>query len=310
MENKKTHNITPQIEKLISSYVNSLDISISSKTTYTTSLKVFYEWFLGNYQRSKQTVQKKHIILFKRVMFNKKRSEYSVSLYMSSLRGFFNWMIKAKKITENPMEGIKKERTKKEFRRKPLNINQVKQLLHSFDKTDISELRDYIMVYLMITLGLRRIELVRMNVSDFSDNELYIQGKFEKSKNECLLVGGSVKAELTNYISTLKKATPTTPMFSSYSNRNKNTRISFSHISAMVKAHLRKVGINDPQITCHSLRHTCAVLLLTEGNNIYATQVQLRHSSVDITRCYTHFIEKQHALKVNSAIMDNLFTAP
>ena len=75
-----------------------------------------------------------------------------------------------------------------------------------------------------------------------------------------------------------------------------------------VKKYMKKVGLNDRYYTCHSLRHTAAVLSLKAGASIYDVQQMLGHKSIDTTRIYLRAIDAEKMLD-NPAIrcLDKLF---
>jgi integrase len=67
--------------------------------------------------------------------------------------------------------------------------------------------------------------------------------------------------------------------------------------SGIAKKYLREIGIDNPKITAHSLRHTTAATLIAAGWGIYDVQLYLGHSSPAITEIYTRMAEEQKRLK-------------
>ncbi len=63
--------------------------------------------------------------------------------------------------------------------------------------------------------------------------------------------------------------------------------------------HLRIIGINDPKITVHSLRHTCGCLLVEMGTDIEIIKDLLGHSDSSTTRIYIDMAQKRRLLKEN-----------
>jgi integrase len=55
---------------------------------------------------------------------------------------------------------------------------------------------------------------------------------------------------------------------------------------------LKEIGIDDPRLTLHSLRHTAATLNILRGGSIESTQALLRHAHIETTKIYLHQIER------------------
>ena len=70
-------------------------------------------------------------------------------------------------------------------------------------------------------------------------------------------------------------------------------------ISQIVKMRLRIIGINDPKITAHSLRHTCGSLLVEMGTDIEIIKDLLGHSDSSTTRIYVDMAQKRRLLREN-----------
>lgn len=262
--------------------------------SYKYTLTVFFKWFESNPKRKGLLPVRKNIISFKYYMKDKKKlSANTLDLFHTTLKKFFDWMIRNGNMQSNPMDQIKRDQKSKDFMIERLDTYQSKNLLSSFDKTKLSELRDYTMVVIMLTMGLRRIEIVRMNVEDLENYKIKVQGKGQLFKNQSLELSDIAYDAIHDYLSMRKEIAPTDPMFVSLSDRSKNKRISPCHISQMVKAHLVTIGINNPKISCHSLRHTCAYDILSRTKDENIVQSQLRHASINTTHRYTHGLEQQ-----------------
>lgn len=85
------------------------------------------------------------------------------------------------------------------------------------------------------------------------------------------------------------------PLFSNHSYISHDSPIHEEFISHMVKKYLRKIGIDSPRITAHSLRHTAAVLALDAGAGLYEVQQMLGHRDVRMTSLYLMSAAREHA---------------
>ena len=76
----------------------------------------------------------------------------------------------------------------------------------------------------------------------------------------------------------------------------------------MAKEGLRAIGLNCPEFTAHSLRHTCAETILRAGGTIQDAQGVLRHASSVTTQIYIQSLTEETRLK-NPAerLIDSMF---
>ena len=73
----------------------------------------------------------------------------------------------------------------------------------------------------------------------------------------------------------------------------KHTKIEVSTIRKFIKQAYKDAGIDNDTYSVHTLRHTCATLLFKSGNDIKLIQELLGHSTVEVTKIYTHLYDKE-----------------
>ena len=152
--------------------------------------------------------------------------------------------------------------------------------------------RLYAMYLLAVNAGLRTIEISRANIKDLETKGgktyLYIWGKGHSAPDQKKPIAAEVKAAIDDYIAARTDApTGSSPLFVSTGNRSKGKRIASTTISTMLKRAMQDAGFDSDRITAHSLRHsTAANVMELTGNNIYAAQQYLRHSSPKTTEVY------------------------
>ena len=74
-------------------------------------------------------------------------------------------------------------------------------------------------------------------------------------------------------------------------------RILKATISGIVKARLRSIGIDDPKISAHSLRHTCGSLMVEEGMSVETIQDMLGHNDPSTTQIYIDMARQKRLLE-------------
>lgn len=73
---------------------------------------------------------------------------------------------------------------------------------------------------------------------------------------------------------------------------NRNRKLGRNTIKQIVKRAYTKAGLDPDSYSVHTLRHTCATLLLKNGTDIKIIQEILGHSRVETTQIYTHIYNK------------------
>ncbi len=74
---------------------------------------------------------------------------------------------------------------------------------------------------------------------------------------------------------------------------NKRTKINTSTIRRFIKKAYIEAGIDNTTYSVHTLRHTCVTLMFKNGTDIKTIQEILGHSTVDVTKIYTHLYDKE-----------------
>lgn len=286
------------IDNYLDPFLKSLDIKQSSKNTYRRQLKEFFIWLNKN-NKSRSKIEKPtrdHILEYKNYLRDKQMlASLTVSAYITAVRRYFEWL-EAIKVYPNIAKGIKGLKRKRGFRKDALNLDLVRKLLSSIDRSNITGLRDYAMLNLMIRTGLRTIEITRASREDISgqggEYVLWIHGKGRDSKDEMVLLTESTLQPIRDYLIARKKVRDEDPIFASHSTKNYGKRLTTRSISRIVKERLKAIGLNDSRLTAHSLRHTAITLSLLAGATPQEARAMARHSDINTTLIYAHNINR------------------
>lgn len=182
------------------------------------------------------------------------------------------------------------------FKKDYLTSSQVCKMLNAIDRSTLKGLRDYAILSLMVTTGLRTIEIKRANIEDLRTvadfTALFVQGKGHLEKTDYVKVEGPIEDSIRAYLSARGKIVDTEPLFASIANRNGGGRMTTRSISRIVKENMIKAGLKSERLTAHSLRHTTATLNLLNGGTPEETMQLLRHSNLNTTLIYSHALER------------------
>lgn len=293
------------LSKLIDEFLEYLEIERNcSKLTirdYRHYLKTFLAWLSSTLPGKTHedldlaTIRKYRVYLANRV------DEKGLSLkritqnyYIIALRSFLRYLIKNDYKT---LEPSKIDLPKAESRSlKFLERDQVERLIASTDTMKEDGLRDRAILELLFSSGLRVSELVGLNHAavNIDRREFGVIGKGRKSR--IVFISDRAADAMKNY---LQARTDTfKPLFIRYSgkviedNGGEKMRLTARSIERIVKKYVRIARI-PVDATVHTLRHSFATDLLTNGADIRSVQEMLGHKNIATTQIYTHVTNKQ-----------------
>lgn len=277
-------------QSLADSFLLFLDAKPKTVETYTRALRQFFKYLStsGTTRPGRQDV-----IAYKSFLLQTCKPS-TVSGYLTAVKALFSWT-EQEHIYPNIAAHVKGAKLDRNFKKDYLTASQTKTVLKSIDATTQLGTRDYALLCLMVTCGLRTIEVVRADVSDLralgNDTVLYVQGKGHDEKTDFVKVPPQVEAALRAYLTT-REAADGEPLFTSTSNNSKGQRMTTRSISGIVKHYLVSSGFNSDRLTAHSLRHTAVTLSLLSGRSLDETQQFARHSNIATTQIYNHALER------------------
>lgn len=285
-----TYNSMPAPRDMLNEFVSFIDIKPASASTYRKAIKQFFEYV----EMHGITAPTRETVIDWREDMKESHSASTVQTYMIAVRRFFQWASNAGYYS-NIADGVKGVKVSRSHKRDYLTQQQAKHLLSNIDQTTSTGKRDFAIVALMISCGLRDIEVARANICDLKAKGgrtvLYIQGKGRDDRDEFITVPAPTEEAIRRYLSTRSEAKGNEPLFISESRRCKGARLSTRTISGIVKEELRGAGFNSDRLTAHSLRHTAATLALLNGCDIRQVQQFLRHASINTTEIYSHDLD-------------------
>ncbi len=199
-----------------------------------------------------------------------------------NLSAFFNWAIKQDILPKNPlvMQGISKKRDDGNI--KPIEIENIKLLLSSWDKSTYTGLRNYTMVLVMLDTGIRTSELRRLKDSDFDTiaKQITISKYISKTrKNRVAYLSDSTARQLNKFIR-VKPTEWSELMFPT----NEGNEMTSHCLCREFDKQCKKIGI---KVTPYQLRHTFASYFVANGGNLFTLQDLMGHSDIRMTRRYT-----------------------
>ncbi len=290
----------PSWESLIDDYLAfiSVEKGLSSTTleAYSRDLLEFMEFALENKLSSPKKIAAGHVIRWLKKLRTAGISPVSATRKLSSLRGFFRYLVLEGIIPASPTSVINNPRTGKTLPT-VLSVDEVERILKEARGPEPLGIRDRAMLECLYSCGLRATEAVNllMNQIDLAAGFLRITGK--GSKERVVPLGGEASSWLETYI---KKARPLLLKRhnSYYCFIGRGGRpISRQRLWQIIKAYAQKAGIKQA-VYPHVMRHSFATHLLEGGADLRAVQMLLGHSDISTTQIYTH-LDMSHLRRVH-----------
>lgn len=282
----------PLSEELYLRFVHFIDAKEKTIATYTRALKQMFKYFRENDIRQPQ---REDILSYRDSLKASGHKPTTIQNYITASRLFFAWT-EQERIYPNVAAHIKGAKLDKSHKKDYLTTRQVKTVLADVDRSTPQGIRDYAIMCLMITGGLRTIEVSRADVGDLrtvgDDTALFIQGKGRDEKTDYIKLSAPVEAAIREYLKIRGEVEPTAPLFASMSNNSKGERMTTRSISGIAKACMVEAGYNSERLTAHSLRHTAVTLSLLSGRNLEEVQQFARHANIQTTLIYSHALDQ------------------
>lgn len=251
--------------------------------SYILDIIKFYEWNNNSditYMSKKQILE---YILYLRSYLNEK----SINRHISSLKGFYLYLVDNNIIRESPLEEIYSLKTKKTLP-KYLSVEEVDRLLNINLKTPF-DYRNKAMLEVMYATGLRVSELVGLCFSniDFGNSLIRVNGKGKKER--IVPLGEIAQYYLKIYINDYRSKLLNKNNYDLIFLNNHGKPISRQGFNFILNNIRKEVKI-DKDITPHTLRHSFATHLLERGADIRSIQEMLGHENISTTNIYTYVV--------------------
>lgn len=201
---------------------------------------------------------------------------------LSAIKSFYKYLtVRTKQLQENPVAEMEYPKIRKSLP-KYLTLEQSAALLQAVSGPNAK--RDYAIIMLFLNCGIRRSELVGLNLTDIYEDRIRVVGKGNKER--IVYFGTPCRKALDAYLIERNKKilTDNRALFGS---RNGN-RISVEAVHRLVKKALLQAGLDATQFSAHKLRHTAATMMLSGGVDVKTVQEVLGHENLNTTQIYTH----------------------
>ncbi len=228
---------------------------------------------------------------------------------LSALRGFFKYMVQGVSLLAVDPTAKVDSAKNAQVLPKHLTADEAVTLLKNIQSDFYS--RDFCMIVLFLSCGMRLAELVKINISDIKDDTIILQGKGNKERTAYLTP--ICTSALKDYILDRAKISkiPDTDKDTLFVSKRTGKRLSPRRIEQIVERALQSAGLSGKGFSPHKLRHTAATLLYQTGDvDILELKELLGHANVATTQIYTHLNTASLRKAVNASPLSKMKIEP
>lgn len=256
----------------------------SATVSYYRNVLTYFSEFTGNVDVTDLTLQRcREYYLF---LAEDDINSVSVQSYVRGLRAFLRWLYDSEYINQNICAKFKLPKAT----RKVIDIlteEEIRALFDSIPGDNVHNVRNRLIVALMLDCGLRLHEVVTLTVSSVHVKDRYIivqQGKGDKQR--VVPFGNFTHKLIERYLKLSSDMLPREALIIKVSGIEIYEAITDTTIKQLFRKLKTRTGIQ--RLKPHLLRHTFATRYLENGGNIYTLQAILGHTSLEMVKRYLH----------------------
>lgn len=256
--------------------------SIETIDSYEEDLVEFMD-FLSRENLELLDVKYDDVRFFLMELDKKHNKASTVSRKLSSLRGFYKFLMNNDYTSNNPFSLIKTPRKEKRLPRF-FYYNELEEMFNSIDISTALGQRNRLILEVLYASGVRVSELVNIKLKDINDEEIKVLGKGNKER--ITRIGDYAREILDLYLSDGYKELNKKNSEFLFLNKD-GGKLTTRGIRYILDEIIKNTNVKK-KISPHMLRHSFATHLLNEGCDILSVQELLGHESLTATAIYTH----------------------
>lgn len=276
---KTTHDKLDELLRQYETHLKETDRGGSIRS-YLGDVRRFAGWMNGQYGVfNPAAISSLDLVQYRQDLQNDRKAPATINRALTSLKLFFNWLVKNGAIKVNPAEDVKSVAEGSRLAPKWLDRNQQAALIRTIRESGST--RDEAIIGIMLHVGLRVSEVCALRREDLQIGErvgkvIIRQGKGNKYRETPL--NKTIRKVLARWL----KENPEGPLFPS---QRKGNPITSNGIYKLLTEYACRVKLRE--VTPHTLRHTFCKNAIDRGIPIDQVAVMAGHSSLDVTKRYT-----------------------
>lgn len=280
-----------QVTQFLEHLAEQRGLSANTASAYRTDLEQFIQFLHGRSITDWDAVHHDDMLAFLLFLRERRYANSTVARRTAAVKSFCAFLKKSGIISSDPTEKIDSPKVDR-YVPKALTVTQVDELLELPLRNPTPErLRDKAMIELLYATGMRVSELVALNLTDMSAENIRCVGK--GGRERLLPLSGSSVTALEEYMdiarSQLNRANSQKADALFLNHRGK--RLTRQGFWLILKGYAEELGIYE--LTPHMLRHSFAAHMINSGVDVRSVQTILGHASISTTQVYAHLEDQQ-----------------
>ncbi len=290
------NNLTEQVEDYLRYSQIERGLSANTITSYRQDLTAFINFLKKEHLKTWPT-KALDIDAFLAQQRDLNKATSSISRLISSLRKFYQWLVRQNIQKINPMLEIDSPKKRRSLP-VALTVDEINHLLDQPNTNKKLGLRDRALLETLYATGIRVSELINLKFNDLHE-ELKLIKVFGKGSKERLI---PISEVALSWIDSYKEKVRDPLILKVGKNcdfiflNSRGTALTRQAVWQIIKKYCNMAGIQK-NVTPHTLRHTFATHLLENGADLRVVQEILGHSDISTTQIYTNLSQK-HILQV------------
>jgi integrase/recombinase XerD len=272
-------NLYDELDAFVAHLASERGVSPHTIAAYSADLVGFIETL----EENSAAPDRAGVEAYLEAMHRRGKGARSIVRAMSALRGFFRFLMAARKLTADPMEDLETPRFQKPIPRF-LTETEVTVLLELPKDRPLS-LRDRAMLELLYASGLRVSELIGLKKADVNLDGGFLTALGKRSKQRVVPLSSYARDAIRAYVSQDQPK----GLFL-FPNRQ-GKPLSRQTVWKIIRRYASMMG--KEELSPHTMRHTFATHLLEGGADLRSVQILLGHEDISTTQIYTHVDSKR-----------------
>ncbi len=274
-----------QLKEFFNFLKNEKKVSDNTLQSYKRDLAQFKE-YITNKGIKYNKIKEKDIKEFLEFLKEEEKKPSTISRMIASIRSFYQYEVKIKKIEKNPTDNIQSPKIDKKM---PciLTSEEVELLLDQPKDIDLKGTRDKAMLEFAYATGMRVTEIISLNVEDVNLESANVVCK-TGSRQRVIPLGKMSLAALKEYLEQARNILVKTDKEKALFVNLNGKRLTRQGFWKIIKYYQEQANI-EKDITPHTLRHSFATHLLQNGADLKSIQIMLGHSDISSTQVYMQF---------------------
>lgn len=276
---------TDIINKSVDLYLADIHNRLSPRTAaaYSSHIDHFKQWWVSTSMGYDLRI---HLQAYRAHLIERYESANSINLALSSVRSLYRFLLDAGLMDYDPTTTLKSVKTGEGVRRSALSRDQITIILQHLNNSKMRQAKRNRAIFLLLLMnGLRRSELCDLCIEDLGLEQgarvAYLKRKGYQDKSNY------VKLQDKTYQLLLEIIGDRTEGYI-FTGERTGGRLNPDTVSRLIKETFKACGYDSKQLVCHSLRHSFAVIALTQGASIYSIKTAMCHKSIGTTTNYLH----------------------